>query len=117
MKRLNRLMMAIFLGCLLLQLNDPDPVTWVVLYSVPLVGCLVWERFVWGRIFSGIAAVIAIVFAVMLVVSAPPASSEGWVFGQWEMMGEHAEVLREVGGLVLIAGWMTVLAFVGPKEK
>ena len=110
-------MMAVFLSCLLLQFNDPDPVVWAIIYSIPIVGCLVWERSALGRLLPSMAAAVAFVFAVILVFSAPTASPQGHAFEQWQMMDEHSEVLREAGGLVLIAGWMSVLAFVGSKTK
>jgi len=117
MKGLNRLMMVVFLSCLLLQWNDPDPVIWTLIYSAPIAGCLLWERSALGRLLPGVTALLAVAFALTLVFSAPLASTSGLGFTSWQMMDEHAEVAREAGGLALIAGWMAVLAFVGSKQK
>ena len=117
MRWLNRFMMAVFFVCLLLQFNEPDPVVWAAMYSVPIVGGYLWERTALGRLVPGIAAAVALIIAVGLIFSAPMAAPLENTFEQWQMMGEHSEVLREAGGLVLIAGWLAALAFVGSGAK
>ena len=117
MKGINRVMMVVFLICLLAQFNDPDPVVWAVIYSVPIVGCLLWERDLLGRPMAGITALVALLFAVILFLSTSGSSPQIQALSQWSMMDAHVETLREAGGLLLISGWMAALTFSGSKRK
>lgn len=91
------------------QYNDPDPVRWMIVYGV-------------GALFSGWAAATGAVPVRPVVgwgvVCVALAVGNGvWGVGQVDPMGGFPywgalrdEVVREVGGLSLMAGWMFGLA-------
>ena len=116
MRVLNRLVAVAFVLCILLQLNDPDPGLWMFTYSVPLLGCILWEKGSLGRIQSGVVSILALLAACFLVRSIPASASLAEALSGWQMGDGHAEVLRESGGLVLVAVWMAVLTKVRPTK-
>ena len=100
----------------LVQLNDPDPLGWVVIYGLTMAYSaasgfrrLPWyQAAVWGALCTFFAVRI---WASWDGASNPMGSAEQGMFAE--------EVVREVCGLGLIAMWMFVLsglqAFVAPR--
>lgn len=98
-----------FLYATAVQFNDPDPLRWILAYGL-------------GAVFSGIAAatgtvpvrpvigwaVACVVFAVLDATLGAGQTDPMGGFPHWGVL--RGEVVREVLGLLLMAGWMTILA-------
>jgi hypothetical protein len=100
---------VLLLYAVAVQYNDPDPLRWMAAYGI-------------GALAAGYAAVFGTVpvgpvlgWAALCVVLA--ALDWIWGTGQADPMGGFPhwgaltdEIVREVGGLLVMAGWMMVLA-------
>lgn len=103
-------MLLLFAFAVVVQYNDPDPIRWAVLYALAAVACgLSLAR----RLRSWFPAALAGVALVWAGTIAPRVIGDvGFLdmFGAFEMESVAIEESREMYGLVLIAGWMTVLS-------
>jgi hypothetical protein len=102
-------MAALFVFSALVQINDPDPLRWIAVYAVAALVCVLEARRTTPWPVAAAAAAIALLTAVLIARDldfAPVAS----LFEQWEMRDTSIEETREVGGLLIVAVWMTVVA-------
>ena len=106
----NIVLAPVFLLCVAVQYNDPDPLPWMAMYGLAALACLLYvaKRLRWH--FSAAIGVIALIWAATILprVSGKPIP---WnqVFGTMEMISSAVEETREIGGLLIVAGWMLVL--------
>ena len=90
------------------QLNDPDPAVWLLLYGlaahVAAMHCLLGRA---PRLLAGVLCVLALSWIATLT---PSLGAVSWaeLIGDARMLRPEVEVAREVGGLGLVAGWMAV---------
>jgi len=110
LKALNILFGVAFALAVSVQFNDPDPVLWVLIYSLATGFCVAFHlgRLDW-RLSAGVVAV-AVVWAATLVptvIAHPPPMSD--VFGDVKMYAPGVEEAREAGGLALVASWLGAL--------
>lgn len=109
---LNYVMMAAFFLSALVQYNDPDPLLWMLMYGLAAGACLLFAT---GRLHFWISVglgVLALGWSLALlpgVLGSGESLSAEAVFGTTEMINERVELVREIGGLLLVAGWMLVL--------
>lgn len=109
-----KLVMAVVLVLsAVLQYNDPDPWPWMALYGAAalLTVLSLWPRPL--RFWYLILALLALVWAASLFPGALDTNMEASleaVFGSTAMKNERVEIIREVGGLLIVAVWMVVLA-------
>lgn len=99
---LHLLFAAGFLGCALVQWNDPDPVPWIVVYGLAALSSARAARGVPMRWLSAALAVGAAAWAGALVASSTGPLLVAEHFTRWEMRGGPAEEAREIGGLLLV---------------
>uniref|UniRef100_A0A6J0T2K9 Transmembrane protein 220 n=1 Tax=Pogona vitticeps TaxID=103695 RepID=A0A6J0T2K9_9SAUR len=104
--RLSNLLMALFFGLAgAVQVNDPDPGLWIVVYSVPaaltLVVCLnppIADNIVWRSVSDLHSAACVIGSAIL-----------GWsLFASAQNNILHEEEGRELFGLVIVTVWMSL---------
>jgi hypothetical protein len=117
MKLLNYLMTACFLFSVIVQLNDPDPIRWIVIYGLAAAACA-WA--IRGRVdwrFPAAVGAVALSWALWLASSVLGKVRFGELFEAFEMKDTRVEVGREFGGLLIVAAWMAVLAFHEAKER
>lgn len=91
------------------QYNDPDPLSWVLVYLAASIASFVRAM---GRLPRAVPAVVGVCALVWAGTLAPAVLSRGefiTMFGAWEMANAGIEEAREFWGLVVIAGWMAVL--------
>lgn len=92
-----------------IQLNDPDPWRWVLIYGLAAVACFLFPR---GRrpwlppVVVGLAAVS---WAVRLAPEAVPGLRVQDLVRRMEDKTPAIELGREFLGLVIIAAWMAFL--------
>jgi hypothetical protein len=91
-------MFGLFVLCIAVQYNDPDPLVWIALYFVPLALSV---RALQGRADLWPNLLLAIGYLAAALLWAPALRS-----GYFD-----DEEAREAGGLVLSGAWMAVLAF------
>lgn len=111
-KIFNYLFIGVFVLCAAVQYNDPDPIQWMAVY---LAACLLCILFAIGRFSSkaawaliGVSLVWA-AFQVYWAVTTPGEITLHAVFGSAAMMNERVELVRETGGLLIVAGWTLAL--------
>ena len=106
----NVLMLLMFLMSVAVQYNDPDPLTWMTIYGLAAVACVMELS---GRTRWWMPALIgagALVWAVTIeprVLGKVPFLS---MFSAWEMKNAGIEESREMYGLVIVTVWMAALA-------
>ena len=103
-------MALLFAFAAALQLNDPDPVRWIAVYTAACAVSLVmvFRR----RVMPGIALAvfaIAIAWATLIAFGGPGATEYEHMFDAWEMKSPSVEEAREASGLLIVAVWMAVL--------
>lgn len=106
----------LFVLAVIVNLNDPDPIAWVLIYAAAA-----WTSFlaVLGRpsraLASAVAAV-ALLWAATIVPRVVGKVPFGDMFGAWEMQNAGVEESREMYGLLLIALWMAAIALRGRRR-
>lgn len=100
-------MFLLFVLAMAVQVNDPDPLLWIALYGVAaaLSGLAALGREdIWP-----VAAALSLYVAgvAYLLPSLPDTSLDA--FSSVGMSGERDELVRELWGLIICAGWMAVL--------
>lgn len=105
----NAVMLVLFLFSAVVQVNDPDPVTWIAIYSAAAVVCgmeLRRKTPPWPPIALSIIAVLWALSLYAGIRDVPIAS----LFAEWEMRDLRVEEARETYGLTIVAGWMLLVA-------
>lgn len=92
-----------------LQYNDPDPLSWIVLYAAATAACVLWglRRATWP-----LAAPVTIVSAVWTAMLLPEVLGHvgpSDLFLRMSEKGGRVEIGREAGGLGIVLAWMLVL--------
>ena len=105
----NYVMLIIFLYMVGVQYNDPDPWFWMGIYGIAAIICIFASlgRLNWG--LSALVALAALGWALMLVPQVIGKVSFGELFSSMYMKSLVVEQAREMGGLLIVAAWMTVL--------
>lgn len=114
----NYVMVAVFLLCVIVQYNDPDPLQWMTMYGLAAVACILYLTRKLKWYVSGAVAVAAFVWAATIlpdVVGNPTDWSQ--VFGTMHMISETVEETREIGGLLVVAFWMLILTFTVRRSR
>lgn len=113
MRVLNIVMLLIFVLCIIVQFNDPDPIAWVLAYgyAVVVTGMAAANRY---TVLAGIGVPLYLVGVVYYM--------PGWsvdsllLLREPKMSSLDVELAREAFGLLICACWMGLLAFVGYKR-
>ncbi len=84
------------------QLNDPDPVVWVLIYGL---AAAVSAMAALGRAPGVLAGVLGLLSLAWVLNLAPGLRPVSWAELSTEapMIGDHVELARETGGLLLVA--------------
>ena len=106
---LNVLFSAMFLFSVAVQFNDPDPVRWMAMYGFATLACIL--ELARNRRWSLPAGIglIAVSWAASTGQNVHGVRISE-LFAEFEMKNEMVEQAREVGGLLIVALWMFVLA-------
>lgn len=110
-------MVVLLFASALVQLNDPDPVQWFAIYAAAgVVAALSLRRP--GAVPWPVPVVIAAVAVVWAVAIMPGALGKIGVADLTRTMEAETpaiEIGRETIGLLIVAGWMLVVAFAGRR--
>ena len=100
------------------QLNDPDPIRWVLIYSagagVSVAGIFRPAGLRWA---AGAVAAVAAVWALTIAAGGLDPIGIGELFGTVGMKTEAVELWRETLGLLIIAGWCVAVARRAPRDR
>jgi Transmembrane family 220, helix len=107
----NYFLLLIFLLCVAVQYNDPDPLRWMAIYGGAAVCCILFVvvRKVPSYLPAGVGLV-ALIWAFLIL-------RDVWgrtipikeVFATIHMLSPGVEEVREIGGLLIVGFWMIVL--------
>lgn len=115
MRGANRLMTVLFLIAAVLQYNDPDPLRWMAIYGLAALACLLALAGWLPRPLSALVGLAALAWAATLAPAVVGRVSIGELFESFTMKSQSVEEAREMGGLLVVAAWMAVLALRGAR--
>lgn len=113
----NGVMAALFVFAAAVQYNDPDPLRWMAIYLASAAACvlaLLRRRPRWLPVVVGLAA---LAWAATLSPHVLGRVGMGEMVQAWEMKDVRVEEGREMYGLLIVAGWMAVLALAGRRHR
>jgi hypothetical protein len=113
---LNYIFLVLFFLSAVVQYNDPDALLWMLLYGIAALICLLTS---FGRLHWGISTLMAVVtLGLALIISPQVIGKVSFVelFVSMEMKTEVIEQAREMGGLLIIATWMIVIAVIRYRQ-
>jgi hypothetical protein len=106
-------MAALFLFAAAIQYNDPDPLRWMGIYGLAVLACALSLARQLPRLVPVLVGLGAVAWAGTLAPGVIGRVSVGELFQSYGMLSETVEVAREMGGLLIVAVWMGLLALVG----
>ena len=110
-------MLLAFVFSVIVQFNDPDPYTWVVIYGAAALVCAFeLRRLVHPLVPAGIGAM-ALAWAATIaprVLGKVPFTA---MFAEFEMANVGVEESREMYGLAIIALWMIAVAIAAWRRR
>lgn len=101
-------MAALFFVSSAIQVNDPDPWRWVVLYGGAGAACLLAGLHLPARSGAALVGLVSLAWAVAML----PGLSEfrfGDLFRSMKAESPSIEAGREILGLLIVAAWMIVV--------
>lgn len=106
----NYFFLLIFLLCVAVQYNDPDPLQWMAIYGAAALCCILFAVRKLPYYVAAAVGLAAFVWACLIlpeVWGRPVPMNE--VFATIHMLSPGVEELREMGGLLIVSFWMLVL--------
>lgn len=110
------LMTALYLVSVALQYNDPDPIRWMLIYGAAAAASAMLPLRRWAIPLSFLVAAAALVWAAILT---PEIWGRVGFSDMWLKMSEKGgavEVEREIGGLVIVVGWLVIGALLRRRQ-
>jgi len=113
----NWVMLAAFIFSVVVQYNDPDPVRWMLIYGLAAVACMLMllRRLRW-HLPAAVGAT-ALGWAASLAPHVNGKTTFGEMFQSFDMINTVVEEAREMGGLLIVAGWMAVLVVMSKRKS
>lgn len=107
---------VLFAVCVLLQLNDPDPVVWMAMYGAAALSAAAvpyWRR---GWVVAAVVAAVAAAWALALWSGVAGAVETSDLWRKMSEKGGRVEEMREAGGLTIVALWLGAAAWIGRRR-
>lgn len=114
MKIMNSIMLMAFILSAFVQYNDPDPINWIAIYGMAALTCFIFIVSTISWIVPALIGALALIWAGYLLPSlienqdTVPLSAN---INFTEMKTYGTELIREIGGLLIVVCWMGVLSF------
>ena len=114
---LNLLMILVFLLSVAVQYNDPDGLLWMAVYGVAAGFSIafVFQRLRWQLPVA--MAIACALWAVMLYPRFAGRVTPAELITDLTMKTAAVEYAREAGGLLIVVGWMIVVALKSRKRE
>ncbi|HEY2934380.1 MAG TPA: transmembrane 220 family protein [Acidobacteriota bacterium] len=110
-KALNIVMIVLLLISVGLQYNDPDPIRWMSIYGVAAILSIAEGKLgKIGVIAPVVVAVVALLWAAIIAHGMKASVTTPELFRRMDPNRPEIEEGREIGGLLIVAAWMVVLA-------
>lgn len=106
----NGAMLLAFAFSVLVQLNDPDPLLWMLIYGAAAAACGLELFRRTNPLFPLAVSLAALTWAGTIaprVIGKVPFAE---LFAEFEMKNLGVEEAREMYGLLIVAGWMAAVA-------
>ena len=94
------------------QVNDPDWGPWFVFYLAATVVAAIAPRWRHGRPAAGVGLLVSIGWGALILSKGLEPITLAELLGDLRMKTLNVERWRELGGLLITGGWMTVLVWV-----
>ena len=108
----NYFVALLFIFAAAVQYNDPDSIRWIALYTSAALACIYWLFGSYQRWVCGVVLLICVIWLITIIVDLKTLSLNlADLVSSLEMKNETIEQYREIGGLILIAIWMSILFF------
>ena len=102
-------MTLVYLFCMAVQFNDPDPWHWIGLYGLAALCCCLAALGRLPRIIPVILALGSLGWAWVLAAQVSGALPAWELLATFEMGNLAVEEIREMVGLILVGLWMIVI--------
>ncbi|MGA9362769.1 MAG: transmembrane 220 family protein [Bacteroidota bacterium] len=103
-------MTAAFLFSVAVQYNDPDPIQWMAIYGFAAAACILSLKDTLNWKFSATVALAALVWACLIAPAVLSRPFPTTIVDSFHMTDVAVEEARELGGLLIVLGWMVVLS-------
>ena len=104
-------MMAVFILALAVQYNDPDSIIWMVVYGLAAIVCCLASMNQLHWMLPAAISVSVLTWGIILVMKIEGRISFFDLFlSSWSMKSHTVELMREVGGLIIVLFWMITLS-------
>jgi len=106
----NYFFLLIFLLCVAVQYNDPDPFRWMAIYGAGAACCALFTVRKLPWYLAAAVGLVALIWAFLILPDVWGRSIPmKEVFSTIHMLSLGVEEVREMGGLLIVAFWMFVL--------
>jgi hypothetical protein len=113
---INLAVAVLFFVSAALQLNDPDPVPWVAIWAAAGIACLAGRKIGSAWLLPALVGAVALGWA-LTGIGVLSEMAFGDLFRKMKAETPVIEESREFLGLLIIAGWMTLLTVRGLSER
>ena len=103
--------LLLFLMSVAVQVNDPDPARWMIVYGAAALACGLSLANRLPRWLPVLIAAAALVWGLTILPHVLGRVPFLDMFAAWEMKDIGIEESREAYGLLLVAAWMLVLVW------
>jgi len=103
--------LLLFLMSVAVQVNDPDPARWMLMYGAAAVACALSLARRLPRWLPMAIAAVAVLWGLTILPRVLGKVPFLDMFAAWEMKDIGIEESREAYGLLLVATWMLVLVW------
>ena len=117
MQGINAAIAALFALAAALQLNDPDPTRWILMYLAAALASAAWGRLPWSWILTALVGLTALVWAGWIGFAMTEWVRPDVMFEPMQSRGGAVEQSRELYGLGIIAAWMAWLTVSGRRRR
>jgi hypothetical protein len=113
----NVVMLLMFVLSAIVQVNDPDPMTWIAIYAAAGAMCALEVARKLRPGFPGIVCVIALIWAGTIAPRVIGKVAFTEMFAEFEMKNVGVEESREMYGLLIVAAWMAAVTVAAWKRR
>lgn len=110
-------MAGVFAFSAAVQINDPDPVLWIGLYAAAAAVSALFARRKVHWVVPCVLLLVSVGWAGVLIPEVLDASLSADVVSDWKMRSVGVEVVREAGGLGIVALWALILTLVTARQS
>jgi Transmembrane family 220, helix len=110
-RAVNWVMAALFGVAMVVQYNDPDPMRWIAIYGAAMVVAgYAGRRGAVPAVAPLVVGGVALIWGLTWSTDVRAVAPYEHMFDHWQMKNTTVEEARETSGLLIVAGWMAVLA-------